>query len=137
MKPPLFLVTVNEASSSISTFTLDNKLGVLQNYAADLSVGAEPQYLYTIYLASGQIMMYVLNRAGKSITTLHFDKTTNAFVRSGPDTPTQTQPFLLTNNPFPSIGVKYLYAFHDDINVVTAYEVNQKTGALKALGSAL
>ncbi len=130
-----FLVTTNETSSSISTFTLDNKLGVLQNYGADVSVGAGPQRIYTMSLPNGQIMIYVLNRAGKSITTLRYDSATKTFVRTGPDIATQNNPFVMDKNP--ALGDKYLYAFHDDINTVTAYEVNQETGALKALGSAL
>lgn len=132
-----FIATANETGNSISTFSLDNLLGTLQSFTPDVIVGSGPQNFYSIALPNGQFLMYVLNRTGRTITTLRYDAPTKNFVRLGPDVPTQANPFRLTNNPRAAIGDRYIYAFHDDINTITAYEVNQETGALKALGSAL
>ncbi len=132
-----YLATANETGNSISTFELDKTLGVLAKFSNDVSVGARSQYFSTIFLPNGKIIMYVVNRTGKSITALSFDFTAQVFVRAGPDVATQNDPFYLSNNPLASIGNKYLYAYHDDINTITAYEINQETGELKPLGSAL
>jgi 6-phosphogluconolactonase (cycloisomerase 2 family) len=132
-----YLATANETGKSISTFELDVTLGVLKKFSNDISVGASSQDFRTIYLPNGKIMLYTLNKLEKSITPLSFDFTAQVFVRAGPDIATQNDPFYLTNNPLASIGNKYLYAYHDDITTITAYEINQETGELKALGSAL
>jgi 6-phosphogluconolactonase (cycloisomerase 2 family) len=132
-----YLATANETGNSISTFELDKTLGLLRKFSDDVSAGAGSEYFSTIYLPNGKIMLYTLNRTGKSITPLSFDFTAQVFVRAGPDIATQNAPFYLTNNPLASIGNKYLYAYHDDITTITAYEINQETGELKALGSAL
>lgn len=131
------LHTANETGNSISGFALNIQTGALASTGADIAVGQRPQYLLPTVLPNQTFVIYVLNRTSRSISTLRFDNTAQQYVKQGADIATQANPFRLSFSPSLALTNRYLYAYHDDPATITVYEVDQTTGALKALGSAL
>jgi 6-phosphogluconolactonase (cycloisomerase 2 family) len=133
----ILLHTANELGNSIGGFVLDSQTGALSANGSEISVGTQPQYLASLNLPGNVFMIYVLNRKSGTISTLRYDSTAQQYVKQGVDVATRINPFRLTLSPSKINRSRYLYAYHDDPNTISAYEIDQSTGALKALGSAL
>jgi 6-phosphogluconolactonase (cycloisomerase 2 family) len=130
-------VVANQDSDTVSVYSFNASTGALSKVGADLPAGNGPGFVWPLILPNGKVMFYVANTLGNSISSYELNPTTRALTPAGTTVATLSQPFYLAPSYLASTINKYLYAFHDGTDDVSAFEIDQATGALKALGSAL
>jgi 6-phosphogluconolactonase (cycloisomerase 2 family) len=131
------VVVANLDGNSVSVYAFNATTGALSKVGADLPTGNGPGYVWPLILPNAKVIFYVANTSGNSISSYEANLSTQTLSAIGPAVATQLQPFFLAQSFLASTINKYLYAFHEGTDDVSAYEIDQSTGGLKPLGTAL
>jgi 6-phosphogluconolactonase len=131
------VVVANRDSNSVSVYSFNVTTGAISKVGADLAAGSGPSFAWVLILPNAKVIFYIANGLGNSISSYEANLTTQVLTPIGTTVSTLSQPFLLAQSFLASTINKYLYAFHEGTDDVSAYEIDQSTGALRPLGSAL
>jgi 6-phosphogluconolactonase (cycloisomerase 2 family) len=130
------VVVANLDGNSVSVYSFNATTGTLTKVGADLPAGNGPGYVWPLILPNAKVIFYVANTLGNSISSYEANLGTQTLTLIGPAVATLSQPFFLVQSYLATTINKYLYAFHEGTDDVSAYEIDQSTGVLKPLGSA-
>jgi 6-phosphogluconolactonase (cycloisomerase 2 family) len=125
---PRFAFVSNEASNSVSGFTVNSLDGSLTP-AAGTPAGTGPRG----GACDGQgRFLYIPNRSASTVSAYTIDATTGALTSVG-SVATGTSPTSLVVDP----SDHFCYVANEGSNDVSAFSINQATGALTSIGSAI
>jgi 6-phosphogluconolactonase len=129
------IYTPNFDGDSISVLTYDFAKGAFTGSAVSVPALDAPVRVIVLRLPNSKLMMYAINANDNTIIAYAVDAATGALSREGPALSTYQGPIGFLRRPDkPST---YLYTFHDATTDVKAFNIDQTTGALTSIGSAL
>jgi 6-phosphogluconolactonase (cycloisomerase 2 family) len=131
------IVVANKDSASVSVYSFNVSTGAISKVGADVAAGNGPRFVWPLVLPNAKVIFYVANTQSNTITSYEANLSTQVLTPIGSTVSTLSTPFYLVQSYLASTINKYLYAFHQGTDDVSAFEIDQTTGALKALGSAL
>jgi 6-phosphogluconolactonase (cycloisomerase 2 family) len=129
------IYTPNLNSDNISVVTFDFAAGVFTGPATSVPAGDGPVGLFILKLPNSKVMMYAINANDNTIITYALDAATGALTREGAPLSTFKNPsnFLYRQDK----PATFIYTTHYDTTDIKAFSIDQTTGALTSIGSAL